>query len=458
MTKNYVIPEGLLVTEAQILGGILREPSVLSELDLEVDAFASPVHRILFSEMRNLASQNQLVDVVTLTARLEQIGKLDAVGGHMGVVEISLNMPTASNVLEYARYVRDEHIKRRVAEVAGDVSKLWRDGETTGRDMLDEMLAALNALDRDEITDDTRSIEDLTREHMKHLEAEAARRADGRVTLTGYPTGVETLDRQVGGWQPGIVSIVAARPGHGKSTLLLATADDCSEKGHGVHVFSMEDPRKMYMNRALARRSRVPQNRIATCELQREDLPKFTMANYDLTRSGRRWLVDDRSGLAAEDIVRSVRRHRKSNDTRVVIVDYLQLLKRNARSMAKSRHEQITETLHELADAAKNDGMAYVVASQLNRELERRDDKRPQESDLRESGTIEERAKCIVALYRGAKYYETPRDGIDLDPEGNLQSLRDFTRTVQLLIIKNSQGVAPDRVVGGWDGATARVW
>ncbi len=458
MTKNYVAPEGLMVAEAQILGGILRDPSILAELALETDDFAGPRHRLIFGEMRNLAAAGSLVDTVTITARLEQIGKLAAVGGHEGVVEISLSWPTASNVLEYAKYVRDEHVKRRVVDVAGTVEQTWRDGDTSGREMLDAALAALNALDRDEIVDDTRTIEELTREHVKWLEAEATRRMEGKVGLTGYPTGVAALDAQLGGWHPGILQVVAARPGHGKSTLMLATADASSEAGHGVHVFSMEDPRRMYMNRAIGRRSRVPTNRISTGELRREDLPRFTQANYDLTRTSRRWLVDDRSGLTSEEIVRSVRRHRKANETKVVIVDYLQLLKRNPRSMAKSRHEQLTESIHELADAAKNDGMAYVVGSQLNRDLEKRDDKRPQESDLRESGTIEERAKCIVGMYRGCKYYESPRAGIDLDADGNTQSLRDFTRTVQLLIIKNSPGVAPDRVVAGWDGETARVW
>jgi replicative DNA helicase len=458
VTKNYVAPEGLMVAEAQILGGILRDPSILAELALETDDFAGPRHRLIFGEMRNLAAAGSLIDAVTITARLEQIGKLAAVGGHEGVVEISLSWPTASNVLEYAKYVRDEHVKRRVVDVAGTVEQTWRDGDTSGREMLDAALAALNALDRDEIVDDTRTIEELTREHVKWLEAEATRRMGGKISLTGFPTGVADLDVQIGGWQPGIVSVVCARPGHGKSTLFLATADTCSEAGHGVHVFSLEDPRKMYMNRAISRRSRVPIQRIATGELRRGDLPEFTKANYDLTRTKRPWKVDDRSGLSSEDIVRSVRRHRKSLDTKVVIVDYLQLLKRNARSLAKSRHEQISESLHELADAAKNDGMAYVVGSQLNRDLEKRDDKRPQESDLRESGTIEERAKCIVALYRGCRYYQTPRDGIDLDAEGKTQSLRDFTRTVQALILKNSQGAAPERIVAGWDGETARVW
>ncbi len=458
MTKNYIAPEGLLVTEAQVLGGIMHEPSLLTEIDLETDSFADPRHQLVFGAMRNLEASGQLVDSTTIAAVLEREGKLQAIGGWDWLVMLSLNMPVASNVHEYARFVRDEHIKRRVAVIVGDIGEQWRTGTASGREMLDDVLHRLNALDRDEIRDETRTIESLTREHVKYLEAEAARRASGKVELTGYPTGIASLDAEVGGWQPGIVSIVCARPGHGKSTLLLATADVSSEKGHGVHVFSMEDPRRMYMNRAIARRSNVPTHRLLTGELRHDDLPAFTRAHCDLTKTKRRWLVDDRSGLSAEEIVRSTRRHRKENDTKVVIVDYLQLVKRNSRGVSRTRHEQISETLHELADAAKNDGMAYVVASQLNRDLEKREDKRPQESDLRESGTIEERAKCIVAMYRGCKYYPHPRDGIDLNSDGNLQSPLDFARSVQLLILKNSQGPAPSRTVGRFDGETARVW
>ncbi len=237
----------------------------------------------------------------------------------------------------------------------------------------------------------------------------------------------------------------------------MRAADASSAAGHGVHVFSLEDPRHMYMNRVIARISGIPINRIATVDFQQQHFAMFSKAQHELVKKGRPWIVDDRSGITSDEIVRSVRRHRKANGTKVVLIDYLQLVKRSRASLAKSRHEQITETLHELADAAKNDGMAYVVMSQLNREVEKRDDKRPQSSDLRESGTIEERAKTIVAMYRGPKYSQSPQKEIDIDEEGELMSASTYERTVQLLILKNSQGPSPARVLARWDGETTHV-
>jgi replicative DNA helicase len=219
----------------------------------------------------------------------------------------------------------------------------------------------------------------------------------------------------------------------------------------------MEDPRRMYMNRAYARLSHIPISRIATASLIKDDFRSFTSAQREFSQRQDRWLVDDRSGISPDEIVRSVRRHRRANNTKVVIVDYLQLIKTRRGSFARSRHEQITEILHELADAAKNDQIAYVVMSQLNRGLESRDDKRPQESDLRESGTIEERAKTIVALYRGRKYYAEPQEEIDTDEDGQLMSQERFEKTLQLLVLKNSQGPAPVRVLARWQGETTRV-
>jgi replicative DNA helicase len=138
------------------------------------------------------------------------------------------------------------------------------------------------------------------------------------------------------------------------------------------------------------------------------------MANINdaMRKLGRRkgWLVDGRSGVTADEIVRSVRRRKRENNTRIVIVDYIQLVKRPARM---SPHEALSEIITTLADAAKQDGIAYVVMSQLNRELEKREDKRPQMSDLRESGSLEERAKCIVGVYRGSAYKLPPSRGVD---------------------------------------------
>src|SRR5690606_23382996 len=123
------------------------------------------------------------------------------------------------------------------------------------------------------------------------------------------------------------------------------------------------------------------------------------------------WLFDDRSGISAQEIVRSVRRHRKQNNTKVVIVDYIQLVAKPSPRM--TAHEALSESITVFADAAKQDNVAYVVMSQLNREIERREDKRPQLSDLRESGSLEERSKCVVGLYRGAAYGKKPKKGVD---------------------------------------------
>ncbi len=458
MTRNYIDPAGLLTSERSVLGGVMIKPDLLGELDLEVSDFVDARHRLVFAAMRNLESDGIALDLTTLGALIERAGSMDAVGGFAFLGEIMLSVPIAENVHEYAKLVRDEAIKRAVVEAAGDVIKLWKEESGSGRELLDLALGALTRLDADQVRDDTRHISELTREHVAYLEEESRRRAAGSVEITGYPTGVADLDKLIGGWQPGIVSVVCARPGHGKSSLCLASAIAATAKGIGVHVFSMEDPRRIYMNRALAHMSKVSVSRISTCEFLRGDLDAFAYASREMTHGSRRWLIDDRSGISSDDVVRSVRRHRRKNDTKLVIVDYLQLMKRSRSSLAKSKHEAIGDSLNELADAAKNDGMAYVVVSQLNRGLESRDDKRPHESDLRESGTIEERAKCIVGVYRGRKYTAEPVDDIDTNLDGSKMSPHVFNSTVQLLILKNSQGPAPERVVANWHGETTRIW
>jgi replicative DNA helicase len=174
------------------------------------------------------------------------------------------------------------------------------------------------------------------------------------------------------------------------------------------------------------------------------------------------WLFDDRSGITADEIVRSVRRRKKDNRTKVVIVDYIQLVRKPHPRM--SSHEALGETITTLADAAKQDGIAYVVMSQLNRELEKRDDKRPLLADLRESGSLEERSKCVVALYRGCVYGEPKRD-IDFDcecPQNTKShyckppSESEFESRVELHILKNSNG-RTGKVTAHWHGPTTRM-
>ncbi len=356
-----------------------------------------------------------------------------------------LCVPTASNVIEYAKQVRDAALNRNVRVALDGVLST---SESSGTELLSMALAAISRLDGN-MPDDAVSIGQLVKRRLGQLSKIEEDRRSGARTLTGYPTGVAALDAHIGGWQSRIVTVVAARPGMGKSSLGLATADACSAQGHGVHLFSLEDTEEAYADRTMSRLSGVPAESMRNASLNASQMRDMTSSIGGIKK--RPWLVDGRSGISADEIVRSVRKHRKANATRVVIVDYVQLVKRPPRM---SSHEALTEIVTTLADAAKHDDIAFIVMSQLNRNVESRQDKRPMMADLRESGSLEERAKCVVAIYRGAAYSPTPIEGVDYHQ--HRPSDAEFATQAQLLVLKNNNG-ATGYVMAQFHGPTTRM-
>jgi replicative DNA helicase len=446
-----VIP-ALFELEQSVIGAIIARPDNLALLpDLEIGHFHHFKTATAFEAIRNLEAKNSPIDVTTIGDELGRAGKMDSVGWDF-LGECSLRTPVIENAIEYANRVKDHALRRRLLLSLGEVIEAGRNGECTGAELLSMALGGISILDA-ESPEKASSVGEIVKRRIAQLEEIAKERALGLRSLTGFHTGIEKLDEKIGGWQAGIVSIVAARPGMGKSSLGLATADSCSAKGFGVHLFSLEDTESAYADRVISRTSQVPAESIRNCALTPPQLFDIQGAVSDVTkRTG--WIVDGRSGITAQEIVRSVRRHKKQNATRVAIVDYIQLVARA--SARQTAHEALTESITCLADAAKQDGIAYVVMSQLNREIEKREDKRPQLSDLRESGSLEERAKCVVGVYRGAAYGERPKKGIDYPREGSEPSQDEYERTVQLLVLKNSNG-RTGRVFATWHGPTTRM-
>jgi len=441
--------------EASVLGAVFLDPGTLAQFPrLEVADFQHAQHRLVFGAMRNLEHENRPIDVVTVQAQLAKDGYGGAVDfAFLG--ELCLNVPTVDNAVEYVRQIRDASLARRVRVGLSDVLERST-SETGGAEILSAAMAVLSKIDEDQ-PDKTTSITDLVRRRFGQLDRILGERTTGAKAMTGFPTGVAKLDEKMGGWQPGIVSIVAARPGMGKSSLGLATAEAGSADGVGVHLFSLEDTEDAYADRAISRCSGVAAERLRNAEVNRGEMDQLIRAAAKMR--GRRWMVDGRSGITADEIVRSVRRHRKQNGTRVAIVDYVQLVKHPDRRPRLSTHEALSEIVSTFADAAKHDGIAYVVMSQLNRELERRQDKRPQLSDLRESGSLEERAKCAVAIYRGSVYGD-PIKGVDWHPEWEghtLEPTRDeFEATAQVIVMKNSNG-RTGTIFARWRGETTCI-
>lgn len=455
------IPETVLAAERGVIGACLVAPKTLRDLELETEDFVHYGHRTVFAAMRNLEHEGKPIDTLSMELELERQGRLEAIGGLTKLIDLSLAPPVIEHVQEYARAVRDAAVKRRVSVVLGDLLSRSVDPRTTGDELLSDAAAKLGSIDGTQ-GENVSTIGELAARRFAAVEQFAQDQAAGRVAISGAPTGVKSLDLKLGGWQFGIVNLLAARPGMGKSSLALATADVCSAAGIGVHVFSLEDSWHAYTDRQFARESRVPAVNIRRAQFDREDISALYGAMLKL-KLRKHWLVDERGGLSAREIVRAVRRSAEKNNTRVAIVDYIQLVRANDPRMNENQH--LGDSMGVFAEAAKSDDMAYLVLSQFNRELEKRTDKRPQLSDLRGSGELEEKCKVAVGLYRGSYYGGKPKREVDFECEceeakricQHTPTLADWETHVQCLILKGGNGPT-GRVWASWHGPTVRIW
>lgn len=446
--------------EASIIGGVLLRNDVLALLPhVEAGDFASRRARDTWSAMRNLEAAHRPIDVTTLGAELERMGRMESVGYEF-LGECAICVPTPENVVHYAAELRDMALRERVRQVGAELADAAR-RTMSGEDLLALAYAELSRLSVG-TPDSAVPIGEVVKRRVADLEKIAERRARGESAMTGCPTGSAKLDMQIAGWQP-LLQIVAARPSMGKSSMALASADASTAAGFGVHYFSLEDGDAAIADRAMSRDSGVAATRIRSCDLTREEMSRLGKSMHTLHKR-KNWLYDGRSGLTPDEIVRSVRRRRAENGTRLVIVDYLQKL-RAPRGSRMNEYETINYAVEALADAAAADGIAYLLLSQLNRDCEKRNDKRPALSDMRGSGAIEQCGKIIVGLYRGSYYGSEPVAGIDYECECGANnstcyrcapSVEEWQRTVQLIVLKQNQG--PTGVLyERWDGPTTRI-
>lgn len=451
------------ILERSILGGILLQPDAIALLPaLETDDFLDPRCKAVWAAMRNLEAVSKAIDGATVASELERDGRLEAIGGWVFLADLATHCPTASNVVEYCARLRDLALVTRIAIAAGQLQEEAKRGTTGGSELLAMCWEAFAKLGHDE-PDRTRTIGQLVKQRIADLEQVATDRMNGVTKLTGYPTGSTNLDVMIGGWQPGILQIVAARPAMGKSSTALATMDACTEAGYGAHLFSLEDSWQSHADRAIARTSGVSATDLRNATMNRDQMERIGPAMNRLWKR-KNWIVDDRGGLTADEIVRAVRRNAKANGTKVVIIDYAQMIapRRGRRDVDENTH--LTEVVNTLSAAAKDgSGMAYVLMSQLNRKVEERVDKRPGMADLRGSGSLEQAAKIIVGLYRGTEYFDSPQKNIDWTCRCPAKGYCEHTptqeqweRTIQMIVLKNNNGPT-GATFANWDGPTTRI-
>ncbi|MBD5760296.1 replicative DNA helicase [Citrobacter freundii] len=397
--------------EQGVLGGLMLAnehwdtvAEILSERD-----FYMREHRFIYAEMATLVEKGRPIDLITLSDAIEHKGSLDRVGGFAYLAELSKNTPSAANIEHYANIVREAAVKRELLAVVNDITSATTQpgGRSSGEllDMAENRVMEISA-SRDKKQTGPASIREVLDSTVLRLEKLHKTPHNG---VTGLDTGYEDLNKKTAGLQDSDLIIIAARPSMGKTTFAMNLCENVSmNQDKTVLIFSLEMPKEQLMNRTLASLSRVDQTRIRTGMLEDEDWARITgTTGYLLERDN--IYIDDTAGLTPQDVRSRARRiHKESGGLSMIMVDYLQLMR--VPGMEANRTLEIAEISRSLKALAKELKVPVVALSQLNRSLESRADKRPLNSDLRESGAIEQDADLIMFIYRDEVYNENSED------------------------------------------------
>ncbi len=411
--SSRVLPHSL-EAEASVLGGILLRNEVLTMLDtLEADDFYDPKHKAVFAAMRRLEELADPIDEVTLENELSRTGELGAIGGLAFLGRLAMKVPTADNAAYYARIIQDKSTARKLMVAASEISARGYEDYGEVQDFLDEAEAKIFEVTQRKETAGPQPIKGLIKEVFNSLDERFAA-ADG---ITGVPTGFADLDQRTAGLQPTELIILAARPAMGKTSLALTIAQNSADPEHGswpVLVFSLEMSSTQLAERMLCSEAGVDSTALRRGQLQRQDMTNLTYAAAKLSNAP--ILIDDTPALSLRELRARSRRFRANKDLfrdrkcGLIVVDYLQLMRGSQRARGGSREQEISEISRGLKSLAKELGCPVLALSQLNRSLESRTDKRPQLSDLRESGAIEQDADVILFIYRDVIYNEDTED------------------------------------------------
>ena len=384
---------------------LIDQDAVLRAIEFVDDTmFYAERHRRIFRAMVTIAERGGVVDPLTLSDELGRRGELEASGGKDYVGFLVDVVPTAANIEYHAQIVREKAILRRLIEVSTSVVAEAFEGRTTARELLDEAESKIFLVSQQQTKDGFTRIKELLWPTMERIEALQR----GGKTVTGVASGFNDLDELTSGFQPAELIIVAARPSMGKTAFTLNIAQHAAiEHSVPVAFFSLEMSKESLVQRMLTSEARIDAQRLRKGMLRDDDFPRLARAAGILS-SAPVW-IDDTPGLSLLEMRSKARRLKADAGVGLVIVDYLQLMQGPSR--VESRQQEVSMISRGLKALAKELNVPVVALSQLSRAPEQRtgDNKRPQLSDLRESGAIEQDADLIMFLYR-QEFYDGPTD------------------------------------------------
>lgn len=422
------IPPQNVDAEQSVLGAIFLAKDALetaSEI-LQPDDFYKTAHQRIFAAMVDLYNKGEPVDIVTVTAELQDKKLLDEVGGVTYLTELSSAVPTAANIEYYAKIVLEKSGLRRIIKAATKIATDGYDADSS-QELLavaEQRFSELN--ERGNRGNDFAPIRNILVEAYDMIYLLSTRKTD----ITGVPSGYRDLDELTGGFQKSDLIILAARPSVGKTALGLNVAQNVAHAGETVAVFSLEMAASQLVQRMICAEGLIDAQKLRVGGLEEDDWEKLTKAIGLLGNAP--IYIDDTPGVTVHDIRTKCRKLKKQKGLGLILIDYLQLIYSNSKA---NRQEQVSEISKALKNLARELEVPVIALSQLSRSVEQRQDKRPMLSDIRESGSIEQDADIVAFLYRD-DYYNKESEQKNI-VEVNIAKHRNGpTGTVELAFLK----------------------
>ena len=418
------LPPQNIEAEEAVIGAIINNPPSLLKVTeiLSADCFYKPQNKFIYEAVCSLMEKNTPIDMLTISEQLKTTDKLDLAGGRQYINEIAINNPTSANIKYYANLIKECSIKRSLINAGAEIISIAHENYPIDVCMNTAEKMVFDIAQQKK-SSEISSVKDLVPQSFKDIEY----RYNHKDELLGVPTGFYDLDKVTLGLRPSDMIILAARPSMGKTAFALNIAQNAAIKGKkAVAIFSMEMPASQLMIRLLAAEAEVDAGKITSGHLQPQDWDRLNQASETIYDS-RMWIIDS-SNLSVMDIRAECRRlMMQVKDLSLIVIDYLQLMKGDSK-FSNDRNQEVSAISRGLKALARELNVPIIVLSQLSRESEKRGDKLPMLSDLRDSGAIEQDADIVMFIHR-PEYYDNKEN-----PNPELKG------KAQLIIAKHRNG------------------
>ena len=396
------VPPHDIEAEQAVIGSMLTDKdAVVSAIEvLKEDDFYRDDNKAIYSAILNLYNRAEPIDIITVKAELEAMGKFEQVGGLEYLAELPEKVPTTANSMKYIKLVEEKSTLRNLIKTANEIIELGYDPTEDVDDIMEGAEKKIFNIMQNKNQKGYSAMKDILVDSFTQLEELYNRKQH----ITGVPSGFTDLDYRTAGFHGSDLILIAARPAMGKSAFALNIATNAAVKAKvPVAIFSLEMSKEQMVNRILCSEAMVDSNKVRTGKLEEDDWTKLAEAIGPLSEA--EIYIDDTPGISVMEIRAKCRKLKLEKNIGMVVIDYLQLVqgsnKRNG-----SREQEISEISRSLKILAKELNVPVIALSQLSRAVEQRPDHRPMLSDLRESGAIEQDADIVMFLYRDDYYNE----------------------------------------------------